>query len=95
MDTVEKLCDLLVDVEAAYLFGSCAYGREDEYSDLDIMIVSETNEDFFHRHKEFPQLYELGRPIDLFVYTPEEFKQMKEAKNPFVMNILKTGIRIR
>lgn len=91
---LSSIKNILAGAEQAYIFGSYASNTEDEYSDLDILVVKKTKKDFFHRFQEFPGLYELGVPIDLLVYTPEEFTQMKETRNPLIENILENGLRI-
>lgn len=93
-ELISKLKDLLQDVQAAYLFGSYARGEADEFSDLDIMVVKDTGQDFFHRFKEFPELYELGMGVDLLVYMPEEFRKMEDEDNLFIARILEEGVRI-
>lgn len=90
----DMLRSLLVSAQSAFVFGSYAQGGHDEFSDLDIMVVKETNKNFFHRHEEFPELYDLGVPVDLLVYTPEEFQEMKKRNNPFVLHILETGKKL-
>ena len=71
--------------EKIILFGSHARGDADEYSDLDLIIIRKTEKQFIDRLAEVPSL-----PIhaDVFVYTPEEFSQMKENENPFIMSAL-------
>lgn len=73
------------------LFGSGARGESDEYSDLDIIVIKETDKRFLERIVEAARLIrpEL-HPIDIFVYTPEEFKEMKK-ENPFIRQALKEG----
>jgi len=91
---IKKLRPLLKGAKLAYLFGSYVNGMDDEYSDLDLLIVKETNEDFFHRFKEFTALYNLDVPIDLLVYTPEEFAEMRQNKNPLILDIIENGVKI-
>jgi predicted nucleotidyltransferase len=58
--------------ERIILFGSQARGDEDEYSDLDIVIIKETGERFLDRLKT---VYELVQPtfaMDVLVYTRKE-----------------------
>ena len=94
MKNFNQIKKMLAGVEQAYIFGSYANGSEDEYSDLDILIVKKTDKDFFYRFQEVSALYELGVPLDLLIYTPEEFTEMKEAHNPLICNILKNGKKI-
>src|SRR6266849_4692755 len=76
-------------VEKIILFGSAARGDADEYSDLDLIIVKETNQRFVRRCVEAPYF---RVPSDIFVYTPEEFERMRENENPFLESALETGI---
>lgn len=75
-------------VEKILLFGSHARGDADEYSDLDLIVIKETNKQFVQRLVEVPPL-----PVhaDVFVYTPEEFERMKEHENPFIMSALRSA----
>ena len=57
--------------------------------DIDIIIIKKTKKRFFDRLDEFYNL----KPqvaIDIFVYTPEEFNEMKTT-NPFIKSALKKG----
>ena len=63
----------------AIVFGSAARGEEDEWSDLDLVVVAKTSRPFFERFKDFAGLYDVWPRLDLLVYTPEEF-QRKAAR---------------
>lgn len=76
-------------VEKIILFGSAARGDADEYSDIDLIIVKETDKPFVRRSVEAPYF---RISSDIFVYTPREFEQMKEDENPFIESALKEGI---
>jgi predicted nucleotidyltransferase len=78
--------------ERIILFGSQARGDADPYSDLDIVIIKETDERFLDRLKT---IYELVQPrfaMDVLVYTPQEFTDMQERGNSFAEMILEEGI---
>ena len=94
MKIIEQIKNLLADVEQAYIFGSYARNTQDEYSDLDILIVKKTSKAFFNRFRDFPDLYKLGVPLDLLIYTPDEFEKMKRSHNPLVEYILQNGLKI-
>jgi len=77
-------------VEKVILFGSLASGDIHKSSDIDIIIVQRTEKKFLDRLEEF---YNYLRPefgMDIFVYTPEEFSEMKE-NNRFMKSVLKNG----
>ena len=78
--------------ERIILFGSQAKGNADQYSDLDIVIIKETNERFLDRLKT---IYELVQPrfaMDVLVYTPQEFTEMQKRGNSFVEMVLQEGV---
>jgi len=76
----------------AIVFGSLARGEESRHSDLDLLVIQETNERFLDRYDGL--LSEIvravpGRDVDLLVYTPGELSQM--AQQPLVATILREG----
>jgi len=78
--------------ERIILFGSQARGNVDQYSDLDVIIIKETDERFLDRLKT---IYELVQPrfaMDVLVYTPQEFTEMQKRGNSFIEMVLKEGI---
>jgi uncharacterized protein len=74
------------------LFGSYARGQAGEYSDVDLMVVAESELPRFKRSRE---LYKLLRPypfgMDLVVYTPEEIERGKKSPLSFVSRVLREG----
>jgi predicted nucleotidyltransferase len=85
-------CIKKYDPERIILFGSCARGEEDRYSDLDLVIIKRTDERFLERLVAVAKLLEPElAEVDLFVYTPEEFQRMIEGGNRFVEQVLKDG----
>lgn len=78
-------------VKRAVLFGSAARGSQTRRSDLDIMIVKETEKRFFDRYDEFDEIFDLfpGRAIDLLIYTPQELEHI--AHRSFIKRILREG----
>ena len=78
-------------VERILLFGSTARGEADEASDLDLIIIKKTSQRFLERLLAVPLL---PVPADVFVYTPEEFEQMREHENPFVLSALEHAVTI-
>ncbi len=80
------------DPERVILFGSAARGDADEHSDLDVVIIKQTPLRFVQRGVEAVKHIRAAiAPIDLLVYTPEEFQRMKEEENPFIEKVLAEG----
>lgn len=79
----------------AILFGSYARGDADEYSDIDLAIIKDTDLPFLDRYTDFRALFRVTRKaIQVLVYTPEEFTSMQAAGNPFILNVIEDGVVI-
>ncbi len=79
----------------AIVFGSYARGEADEYSDLDLIIVAETDLPFFKRHERFSGIHDVWRKgLDLLIYTPTELAQMQAEGRPFIQRALAEGVVI-
>ena len=78
--------------EKIILFGSAAKQDTDEYSDIDVVLIKKTSQRFLARLIEVAKLLRNEVfPVDVFVYTPEEFEVMGERENPFIEQVLKSG----
>lgn len=79
-------------VRRAILFGSLARGDASRRSDVDLILVQETEKRFFDRYdgllREIAEAVG-GREVDLLVYTPEELAAI--AHRPFVAQALREG----
>ncbi len=74
-------------VRLVLLFGSLARGDARDHSDIDLIVVKETEKRFLDRLDEF---YDDAREaMDVLVYTPQEFEEMMQR--PFVKRALKEG----
>ena len=89
---LERLLPILprLGVTKAILFGSLTSGDVGQTSDLDLLLVAPSMEPFVRRLARFAEALAPSVALDLFVYTPEEFKAMA-ATNPFVRRALATG----
>lgn len=65
--------------ELIVLFGSRARGEAGRWSDYDVVVVRRTERRFLDRLREVDRaLAAVREPVDVFVYTPEEFRDMQE-----------------
>lgn len=74
------------------MFGSYARGEQDAYSDVDIVVIKDTQERFLDR---LATVYEYVCPdfaMDVLVYTPGEFEEMASEGNPLIERIRREGI---
>ena len=90
---IEEVTDRLVKTYnpiEIYLFGSYAWGKPTEDSDLDLLIViDESNEKSYRRAiPGYDALFGMGISKDLIVYTKEEFDKV-------VNNISTLGYKIK
>jgi predicted nucleotidyltransferase len=78
-------------VEKAILFGSIPRGTRSRKSDIDLLLVVETEERFFDRYRHFEEIYARlkGRAVDMLIYTPSELERI--AHRPFIRKILAEG----
>jgi predicted nucleotidyltransferase len=79
-------------VKRAILFGSYAHGRADLFTDLDILIVMDSVQDFVSRTAEMYQYLSAPVDMDLLVYTPDELERNRHLG--FVQQVLDKGIVI-
>ena len=81
-----------IKISDAILFGSYASGSNNIYSDIDLAVVSEDFEGtiFYDNLKLMKTVLAVSSDIETHPYTPQDFN----SSNPFVNEILKTGIRI-
>jgi len=85
------------------VFGSYACGKVHDYSDVDLLVILDKR-GISNNYKEIllnkkcisAQLRELRKtiPVDLLVYTRDEWAILKNSGNSFVRQIEKEGIRL-
>jgi predicted nucleotidyltransferase len=73
--------------QSAYLFGSYGRGEQTIGSDVDLLIVAHTNRSESERFRDFLDIAQRFAPIDIIVYTPEEFENLKRFPTPFFAEI--------
>lgn len=79
------------NVQKAILFGSFARGNADFASDLDLVLIEDTDRPFVERGMAHLPLFRMGIGVDLITYTPEEYQRLVNQGNPFVSRIADEG----
>lgn len=70
-------------IRKVILFGSFAKGRQTRKSDIDLILIQETDKRYFDRFEGIlVDLYRnlRGRDIEVFIYTPKEFDGIADRK---------------
>ena len=79
----------------AIVFGSYASDTADEDSDLDLIIVAESDRRFLDRHEDFSGVYDVWqRGLDMLIYTSAELAEMVAGQNPFIERALEESVVI-
>ncbi len=83
-----------------WLWGSRAYGSPDEYSDIDLIVVSKEFLDLKFTKRMYRFIESIGllkdrnaEVVDVLCYTPDEFARKKEQIS-IINEAIKKGIRI-
>lgn len=78
------------DIRKIILFGSLATGNIGLTSDIDLVIIKNTKERFLERLDRMCEEIEPRLAVDILVYTPEEFAEMREW-NSFIRRVEREG----
>lgn len=75
------------NIKIAFIFGSYAKGKEDSFSDIDLMIIGKPDED-----KLISEIIkvekELNREINYHIFSPTDWKKKLKERDSFLENIL-------
>lgn len=93
LDQITKSLINRLDPERIILFGSYAYGKPHKDSDLDLLIIKNTQKRTIDRIDEARQALPDNRlvGVDLLVYTNKEIQDAVKRKNVFVRKHLLKG----
>ena len=78
--------------ERIILFGSAAAGTADADSDIDLLVVKQTDDGYFDRLGKVRRVLDTWQPLDVFVLTPQELEKAVTENRYFVVEeILRKG----
>ena len=88
-----------LEPEKIFMFGSHARDEATDGSDLDLLVVMESNESIYERGIKIRKLISpRAFGLDILVYTPEEFKKAASHEDywfdPLIKDILKEGKKL-
>ncbi|MGQ9626914.1 MAG: nucleotidyltransferase domain-containing protein [Anaerolineae bacterium] len=101
MKEIQRIVEEIVSkIIAAYapqkviLFGSLAYGKPDEESDIDLLIIKDTDKSPLERWVELKRLLrDRNRLVSVspLIYTPQEIEERLALRDFFIQEILEKG----
>lgn len=80
--------------EKIILFGSLAKGRLREGSDIDLLVIKETDKDYWQRAEEIADILggvNINVPKDVLNITPKELKYRLSINDFFIKDIIDNG----
>jgi len=84
---LRELLKNIKNIKIAFIFGSFAKEQEDTYSDIDLMIIGNPNEDKLI--SAISKLEDkLKREINYHIYTPQDIKKQISREDTFIKNVL-------
>ena len=99
-EVVQQIVETIRDEyqpEKIILFGSRVWGEPDEDSDLDVLVIKETDEREVDRMREVSRLLRrfqqppYSLPLDAFVKTPAELEERLAVGDSFIGDIVAGG----
>jgi len=85
---LKKIVNEFDKVVCAFIFGSIAKNAENSFSDIDLMLIGEANEDLLATLLSEAEFH-LKREISYQIYSKAEFRKKLKNKNEFIVKILK------
>lgn len=77
--------------EKIILFGSLAEGTASEESDIDLLVIKETDKNPWDRSAEVDRYVDHHVPVDILVYTPAEVAGRLAVNDLFIKDIFSRG----
>lgn len=99
MNDISKIALLIASSTSAskiYLFGSYANGNPREESDIDLCVLTNDPRRKIDILRELNRTvaYESDVPLDILVYSPQEFYNRADSTTSLESKILKSGVEL-
>lgn len=83
----KKALEKVIDIKVAFIFGSFAKEKEDKFSDIDLMVIGNPNEDILISKISLIE-DELKREINYSIFSLKDFKKGLARKEVFLEEII-------
>ncbi len=81
-----------VHPQRVILFGSWARNEQGPHSDIDLIVIQESTLSPIQRYAQIRRLFwGMGLPMDILVYTPEEFDRYRSVPGSFAHTVTREG----
>jgi UTP:GlnB (protein PII) uridylyltransferase len=84
-----------INARAVILFGSYARNQPGKHSDVDLLVIAESD---LPRHKRSRQLHLMFNPypfpMDILVYTPKEVEEESKFELSFISTVIREGKKL-
>ncbi len=81
-------------VKECWIFGSFHTDLFHKDSDVDLILIKDTETPFTQRASEFMDIRDLAASVDILVYTPAEFRELLKEETGFWKSVKETMQRI-
>jgi len=95
LEDIQKVVRQIVErfqPQKVILFGSYAHGMQTEESDVDLLVVMDTDEKPLHAAASISAAIDHPFPLDILVFRPSELKASFERKGVFATEVTRKGI---
>ena len=84
-----------INAEAVILFGSYARSQPGRHSDVDLLVIAESDLPRQKRSRELHLIFKpYPFPMDILVYTPKEVEEESEFELSFISTVLREGKKL-
>jgi len=84
-----------VNARAVILFGSYARNQPGKHSDVDLLVIAESNLPRYKRSRELHLMFRpYPFPMDILVYTPKEVEEESEFELSFISTVMREGKKL-
>ena len=92
LQTITNRIAEAINPQKIILFGSWARGEGGPHSDVDLLIIQESTLPRPQRYAQVRRLFwGMGIPMDILVYTPEEFARYQSVPGSFTHTVAREG----
>ncbi|MGH2350574.1 MAG: nucleotidyltransferase domain-containing protein [Chloroflexota bacterium] len=97
LERISERLKRALDAEHVLVYGSVSRGEATVHSDIDLLVVAPSGEKGYQRMARARGVIRdlsFGLPISPLVLTPDELRQRLKVGDPFVQEIIESGVEL-